>query len=94
MVGTLVTQAEAFKIAKSVERYWLERGYVVHTEVARSDVEVSGKGFFIVRSDLVNGFPKGMPRTIDAVWALEAFDRTRKKAKEEECSGSPSQRCW
>jgi hypothetical protein len=81
MAYSLSTQAEAQSIAKAVEKYWAMRGYSVRAEVVKSDQMLHGDSIFTVHSDLVNGFPKDMPRTLDAVWALREVDRRgREKA--------------
>jgi len=75
MAHVLTTQTEAQSIAKAVEKYWALRGYSVRAEAVKDGPMVAGQPFFTVHSDLVNGFPKDMPRTIDAVRALREFDK-------------------
>ena len=48
----MATGANATILAKMVERWWAERGYVVKTEVKKIGKE------WVVRSDLLNGAPK------------------------------------
>ncbi len=77
----IVTHARAQSIAKAVEKYWALRGYSVRAEAVRSDEAVKGEPVFTVKSDLVNGFPKGFPMTWDAMSALRAFGvETRERA--------------
>ncbi len=81
MPYSIATQAREQSIAKSVEKYWALRGYSVHAEVTKADELVSGHPVFKVKSDLVNGFPKGFPMTWDAMSALRAFGvETRERA--------------
>ena len=80
MGGSTTTQVGATAIAHQIEKYWLVRGYQVKTEVIKSD-QVMKDGFhYFVRSDLVNGFPKDMPRTMDAVWALREVDTPKRES--------------
>ena len=80
MGGSTTTQVAATAIAHQIEKYWLVRGYQVKTEVIKSD-QVMKDGFhYFVRSDLVNGFPKDMPRTLDAVWALREVDTPKRES--------------
>ena len=79
MAYSLATQAEAQSIAKAVEKYWALRGYSVRAEAVKSDEMAKGEPVFTVHSDLVNGFPKDMPRTLDAVWALREVDKRGEK---------------
>ena len=81
MSYSIVTQASAQSIAKSVEKYWALRGYSVHAEAVKGGELVSGQPVFTVKSDLVNGFPKDFPMTWDAKSALRAFGvETRERA--------------
>ena len=80
MTYAIATQDEAQSIAKSVEKYWALRGYSVRAEAVKSDEMAKGEPVFTVHSDLVNGFPKDMPRTIDAVWALREFEKNGQAA--------------
>ena len=81
MTYAIATQAEAQSIAKAVEKYWALRGYSVQAEAVKGGELISGQPVFTVHSDLVNGFPKDMPRTLDAVWALREVERRgREKA--------------
>jgi hypothetical protein len=80
MAYALATQTDAQAVAKAVEKYWALRGYSVRAEAVRSDETVKGEPVFTVHSDLVNGFPKDMPRTIDAVWALREFEKNGQAA--------------
>ena len=80
MSGSTTMQVAATAIAHQIEKYWLVRGYQVKTEVIKSD-QVMKDGFhYFVRSDLVNGFPKDMPRTLDAVWALRGVDTPKRES--------------
>ena len=79
MGGSTTTQVAATAIAYQIERYWLKRGYEVKTEVVKSDVVTKDGFHYFVRSDLVNGFPKDMPRTLDAVWALREVEAKGKE---------------
>ena len=80
MAYALATQTDAQAVAKAVEKYWALRGYSVRAEAVRSNETVKGDPVFTVHSDLVNGFPKDMPRTIDAVWALREFEKNGQAA--------------
>ena len=73
MAHVLTTQTEAQSIAKAVEKYWALRGYSVRAEAVKDGPMVAGQPFFTVHSDLVNGFPKDMPRTWAAIDALREF---------------------
>lgn len=47
----------AVEIARRIETYWQERGYLVETSIEAADA-LNFASVFGVRSDLVNGLPK------------------------------------
>ena len=49
---------EAIAAAQAVNIYWLEKGYHANAKAVESSLRGGGK-IWVVRSDLINGLPKG-----------------------------------
>lgn len=55
------TQEGAEELARRVERYWRDRGYRVRAwteRVGTFEPLLRTSGWYVVRSDLVNGWPR------------------------------------
>jgi len=60
-------KAEADRIAKLIEAYWAERGHTVNTRIFDGDYDDSVRTTpSHIGSDMVNGWPRGYGRSVDA----------------------------
>lgn len=66
------TLALAERLAHKVRLYWKRRGYDVNTRVEPVpglDAETDGPTLYQVRSDMVNGLPRGFAQPVTALAA-------------------------
>lgn len=66
-----MTDIEQEKIqAETLRKYWAERGYLILTWMETA--QVKGEFVHCIKSDLVNGLPRGFRHSIKALKALKA----------------------